>query len=480
MTRAALAIAAHEWRVLWREGLVVSLGLVLTLATTGAGLAGMLRVAEARADHEETTRRVTQSRNEIVAAAEVNQEQADDRASWGGRHPDCAAKDRGTWAPLGPAPLLALAVGQTDTYPPAYKVTAARRDGALTGAALANPLSLAVGAFDMVFVLVFLLPAVLAAATFDLVTAERERGTLALLLAQGVPPTAVLLGKLVPRAALVVAPAIGVPILIHLIADGEPHLARLALWVAVTVAYATFWLGCAAVVGVRARSSVRAALTLGGLWVALAIVVPAALNLLVTSVALTPSGVRLADATRAATRDALSDGSRVLGHFLEDHPTASAVGRDGLRQYALLQAARDQEVERRLRPLLDEWAAALERQRVVTWWLQLVAPPVSASSAFWDAAGTAGGRHRHARAQVERFRDEWQRHFASLVIAAGPLDAAAARAMPRFHHDEEPARAAAGRVAVPVLSMLVAGIGLLWTAARVMTRAPVIEERTPP
>lgn len=464
-------LAAHEWRLMWRDGTAVMLTLVLSVALMSAAAAGLARVRATRADVDAAAAREQASRMEIRAAARGDVTTDATRVPpWGVRHPDFVANDRGTYAAVPSAPLLALATGQTDLHPTAYKITASRQEGALAGASLTHPLMLATGAFDVLFVLIYLLPIVAAAATFDLVTGERERRTLPLLLAQGVPVRTLVLARMLPRAGLVIGPALALPLMAVLVAGSTPDVARLGLWLTATGAYGVFWLGLSVLVSARARSSTNAALTLGGLWLLLVVVIPATLNLLVTTMALTPSGVRVADATRAATRDAVSDGSRVLGHFLEDHPTASGVGRDGLRQYALLQAARDQEVERRLRPLLDEWEAALERQR---WWverLQVLSPPVMASAVLTDAAGSGTDRQRQALRQLDTFREAWRQHFAPLVIEAAPLDVDAARTMPVFMYEEEPWQAAARRSWLSILLLVIGGVVLCGVGIRHLER----------
>ena len=48
---------------------------------------------------------------------------------------------------------------------------------------LENPVNLMTGAFDIAFVVIFLLPIFILAISYDLLSSERERGTLAMILA---------------------------------------------------------------------------------------------------------------------------------------------------------------------------------------------------------------------------------------------------------------------------------------------------------
>jgi hypothetical protein len=173
----------------------------------------------------------------------------------------------------------------------------------------------------------------------------------------------------------------------------------------------------------------------------------------------------LADAIRAATRDALSDGSRVMGHFLEDHPTASAVGRDGLRQYALLQAARDRDVSRRLAPVMTRYEEALAEQRRIVAMTRILSPALLAADALEQAAGTSRDRFRHVAAQVDTFRAAWRQALMPGILSAEALTPADAHRLPVFQFEEERWLVVAGRmgvalVALPAMAFALAAAGL--------------------
>jgi ABC-2 type transport system permease protein len=106
-------------------------------------------------------------------------------------------------AVLPAAPLGALAIGQGDLLPSWYPVTARGAHHFLAHSEPENPLRLSVGNFDAAFVIVWLLPLVVIALSFNLVSAERERGVLAVAVAAGASPAGFILGKVAARALLV-------------------------------------------------------------------------------------------------------------------------------------------------------------------------------------------------------------------------------------------------------------------------------------
>jgi hypothetical protein len=196
-------------------------------------------------------------------------------------------------------------------------------------------------------------------------------------------------------------------------------------------------------------------------WLALVVLMPVVANLAIASLAPLPSRVDATIRTRQATNEAVVKGSALLGAFLQDHPTAARVGREGLRQFALLQAARDAEVVRRLAPLTDAFERQLERQRRLTRWFSWLSPTMVAHLAMIDVAGTGPDRHRHLRAEVERFRGQWRAYFEPRVLAVESLTPADYAGLPEAAIDDEPAGAVFLRTAPALAGLGAAGLVLL-------------------
>ena len=142
------------------------------------------------------------------------------------------------------------------------------------------------------------------------------------------------------------------------------------------------------------------ALVLAGIWLIFAIVGPASINLLIAIRYPMPSRVEAAVQARAATQEATVQGSRQLGQFLQDHPTSANVGQDGMRQFAMLQAARDQQIADRLQAVEATFDAQLQRQQRLASWLSVLSPTMVAQGVLLEAAGTSASRFDHFRAEA--------------------------------------------------------------------------------
>ena len=446
-----LFLARHEWRVLSasRSG-----RLVIVVFAFALGIASMLGAIRA-ADERNTIR--------DFRARAVEQ-----RIAAGGMRADVAANERGFVALLPPARLSALAVGQGDVYPNYIKVTARSLDALVSGDQIENPLAVASGPFDAAFVMLFLYPLLIFATSFDLTATERDQGTLRMVMAQPVRMRELIAGKMLVRAIRLLIPALLIPIAVA--ALGVPidadFVLRAALWAVTVVVYGAIWHGIALVVNARGLGAAANALILAGIWLLFAVVGPSCVNLLIAVRYPMPSRVEAAVQARAATQEATVQGSRQLGQFLQDHPTSGNVGREGMRQFALLQAERDQRVADRLQAVEAAFNAQLEKQRRLASWLSVLSPTMIAQGVLLEVAGTSTERFDHFRDAVAAFQLRWRAYFEPRVLDAATLTPGEVAAAPAFTYADEPATLSAQRVAAAIAGIAAAAAILIGVGFR--------------
>ena len=449
-------LARHEWRVLTASAVAQWVIVIFGIALIAASTLGAVRAAR-------------EQRTFAAFAARTSQQLA--RAS--SVRADVAANDKGWLALVPPAPLSALAVGQSDVYPGFLKVTARNLDAVVTGDQIEHPLAVASGHFDAAFVVLFLYPLLIFAVSFDLTASERDRGTLRMVLAQPVRLGEVVAGKMIARAVMLALPVILIPVVVTVATAEASATAKavalqtsLLLWTITVVAYGSIWHGIALWINSRGWHAAANALVLAGLWLIFAIVGPASINLLIAIRYPMPSRVEAAVQARAATQDATVQGSRQLGQFLQDHPTSANVGRDGMRQFAMLQAARDRQVADRLQAVEATFDAQLQRQQRLASWLSVLSPTMVAQGVLLEAAGTSASRFDHFRAEARAFQRQWQAYFEPLVLDAATLSREELAAAPTFHYAAEPVEATIRRTALPIIGMAFAGVVLLFVGLR--------------
>lgn len=337
-------------------------------------------------------------------------------------------------------PLSLFAIGQRDVSPTALRITSHADPFRDRYDALQNARLLAVGAFDLSFFLIQLLPLLIIALAYGLVSSERDRGTLALLLAEPVRFAHLLAARVLVRG-LVVAALTGVLTLLGAVTagislDGETAL-RLALIEAAILVYAAFWFALALAVQRLRRSPQMNALLCLGAWLVLVVVGPAVLNVSLTESHPLPSRTELVAATRDAQLASNQGDARALDRYYEDHPDL-AKPEDAAASYWELYALRSRMIRTALAPLEDRFAGALAAQQAFVETAESFVPPVAVQSAISDLAGTGLARHRRFIAQVYRYHTTYRTHFEDRSLRNERFTAADVERIPRFVFEEEP------------------------------------------
>lgn len=440
-------LTRHEWRVLTASAVIQW---VLAIFVGALLMASGLGAARAAREH----------RVFDVFTQRTGEQLANSRSL----RADAIANEKGWLALAPPAPLGALAVGQSDVYPSYLKVTARNLDSLVTGDQIEHPLAVASGHFDAAFVVLFLYPLLIFATSFDLTATERDRGTLRMVLAQPVRLQHVVAGKMIARALALAVPVALIPAVVAAtVADRGALGTSLPIWMAGVLAYGSIWHGIALWINSRGWNAAANALVLAGIWLVFAVVGPATINLLIAVRYPMPSRVEAAVEARAATQQVTVQGSRQLGQFLQDHPTSGNVGREGMRQFALLQAARDRQVAARLQAVEAAFDAQLDRQQRLASWLGLLSPTMIAQGVLLDASGTSAARFERFRADARAFQQQWQAYFEPRVLDAAMLTRDEIAAAPVFRYSDESASGLLGRTVWSIAGMAVAG-GLLMVA----------------
>ena len=455
-------IIRHEWTLLVADRTAVLIVVMFTALIGAAAISGLRAV---RTTDQTVTAVLTAQDDRLRDARDtLTGPGASGDATWGPASPAWLGGFVGRYLAQPTAPLAALATGQTDLNAPYARVTARGREAIAPPMQTGNPLLLHLGQFDLAFVLVYLYPLFVLALAYDLTSTEREDGTLRLIASQPVTLRQVVIGKLMARGVVVLLPALLAPCVV-LPFDGTPldgaGMLRVLVWTVAVVAYGLVWFALAVIVNARGRTPAFNALALAGAWLALVVIVPAVLNVLVERWYPVPSRVEFVNAARQASNQARVESSRVLGRFIEEHPEFAVAG-DGMKNAAVLTAARDDEISREMLPVLERFERQRARQHDAVRWLRVASPAALLQGVLVDAAGTGVDRHRHFTAQVDHFHQVWRRHFQPLLFTDAALTRGDYDGLPTFTYAEEPIGVLVWRLlgAVVVLVAL-GGVGLI-------------------
>ena len=450
---ALRTVLRNEWRLLAADPalrIVLAVFAVLFLYALANGMAWERfqerTVEAARTGSAERVSALEQELTDIANGGQPSSPFRDPRA------PNVLGGARGAHAAvLEPGPLAALAVGQSDLLPYHYDVSIYTNESTFQqNGEVENPLNLLVGRFDLAFVTVYLLPLLVLALSFNVLSEEREQGTLALTLSQPVSARDVVGAKLAFRALLVVGLAAGVSLL-GILATGGASFGRVLLWCGTVILYALFWFALAAWVNSLRRSSAWNATVLVGAWLVLVVVLPAAINIAAGLLHPLPSRVEMITAQREASNDAVNRRSELLARYLEDHPEmASGVVADEPGLGALAWAATDA-VNGRLEEVTAVHDARRAEQLALVRRYRFLSPALLAQEVLIDAAGTGDARFARFQSQVRTFADEWRQFFVPAILADERMNASVLPDVPTFRFVDEVPGDVARRTAVPLL-----------------------------
>jgi ABC-2 type transport system permease protein len=471
-------VLQQEARLLMREP---AFHLVLGLLTLFMLVAALNGRAESERQHQSFQALAAQQAESIAerrAAAEEEEQQiaAGEEAStspWGPRSAWGLGRYQGARLAIEPAPLVGLAVGQSDLAPATYHVTTGAAAAQAPEGRPASPFRLLVGGLDAAFVVLYLLPLLLLVVTFDLLAADRERGTLRLLMAGPLRLPALAGARALVRGGLVLAAAV-ILLTLAFALTGE-GAARFVLFILATVLYGAFWIALAVAVNARGWPSATNAAVLAGAWLVLVVVVPALVHTAAGALYPPPSRAAYVAAQRTANAEGLRESRQAMARFLDNHPDLAAAPVGDEPSYPMAAAARDQAVADALAPIEAADRERRERRAAFTGVLRFLSPTLLTHDALLEAAGTGRGRQRHVEAQVAAFRARWTEHFLGRYFTNNVFRAVDYAAIPQFAFTEEPASEVLRRSAGPLAALFLAVLLLAGAGVRLSDRYPVAE-----
>lgn len=455
-TRATLVsrLIRHEWRLLARDKtlwIVAALlaALMIYAAFNGATWITFQKQTIADALTEETERlRSMQEELRLIDAGQAQPKLFRDpaRPGWVGEF----LGERYTTLP--PAPLAALSIGQRDLYPYYFRVSTQSADTFIGEDEIENPFNLLTGRFDAAFVIVYLFPLLILALSYNLLSAEKESGTLPMTLAQPVKIKHIIWGKVLARAGFVVALAIALSIVCAGLSGAEfsngETIFRLILWSAAIALYAAFWFALAVAVNLRSDATSAAnATVLASAWLLFIVIIPSLLTVAVSRIYPVPSRLAFVNTARDERNRISAQAPNILENFYAANPDlrpAETVKTDFMSGFYAAQFERD----KRLAPLLEDYEEQLAAQNRLAENLRFLSPSLAMQSILNDLAATSFARYRRFILQVHEYHRAWQAFFLPKLFKNIRLTADDYNRFPQWNFTEESLAATIGRVAL--------------------------------
>ena len=392
---------------------------------------------------------------------------------------DAAAAGRNVgqkFVQMPPNEFASFSIGQSDLLPFYFKISTRSQTTFINNDELENPTNLLAGRFDVAFVVIYLLPLLILAVSYNFVSGEREAGTLQMLMAQPIALLTLILGKIALRFAVVSGLVIVLSLVLFVIGGGHlfaaDTFARFGLWTLTVLIYSFFWFALAVLVNSFNWKSATNAVALAGLWLLFVVIVPSLTNVLVTAVYPVPSRIEMVNATRDAARVATAAGSQLMSRYMEDHPELMQGAYDPT-DAAMKTYITQETVDREVQPILDNYDVQLQNQQSLVKNLQILSPAIAAQEILNDISGTGNQRYQFFLKQARDFHQSWQSYFIQRIFQKAKIDQAVYDNAPQFQFQEETlsriaAKVSGGLLGVFAFAAILAAVGLTFARRTVL------------
>ncbi len=369
-----------------------------------------------------------------------------------------------------PAPLALVATGQSDLYSHVVKPTLSAEAYLLSFTELSNPVQLLFGSFDLAFVFIYLLPLLVLAFSYNMLSAEKEQGSLRLTIAQPVSLYQWLLSKtllrfLIMTAIVWIALAVSLTVAGTSFAENAGVLLRLLVMV---TAYILFWFLVALIINSMGHSSGANVVSIISVWVVLVLLLPSIIAQLGNSLYPIPSRINMINEMRAAKAEADRQADSILDGFLRDHPELATQDKSSDNQYTyyLKYFASQDVVRNAIRPVLDEYQIKLKQQQNWAHTLRFLSPSLILQSELNDIAGTSSAHYEAYRNDVIDFAEAWRNYFMPRMFANESMRKEDFALLPAFTFNYEKSGTLAASNLFAMLLFLIALGGLSTWAYR--------------
>lgn len=436
-----------DWQLLARGRIGVAVVLLMLAFCELAAWSGLQFAGQWRAQADAATTQATEARARLLANIAAGD-------AWA-----AMAFSAESAIVLPPAPLSELASGRADLDPRVATASTFRKQHELfRHYEIDSPLALALGRFDLAFVIQTLLPLLVIALGYGVLAEERERGLDRVLAVQCVPSRRLLAGRLLARAVLLLVPLLAVFAWLWLAGgahaiDPAQRSTRLAWALALVVGYLAFWWALVAWVGTWRLREGQSLLTLLAAWVVLVLAIPALAGLASRELHPPPSRFELIAAARAQEIDGIKRGQALIGDYAHDHPDLDTRASADLPAWATNLFLTSRLVDEVVAPVVRRFDDALGAQQAMVERWQYATPALMLQRGLVAVAGTDERRGGAFAAQARAHLVEFRERTGQMMLGGRKLDAQQLEALPRFAFAEPGARDAWHVARRPLLAL---------------------------
>lgn len=335
-----------------------------------------------------------------------------------------------TYAP--PSDFAFAAIGQRDAQPWKHRVRMLALEGQIYERDTENPVIALIGRFDFAFLAAFILPLALIMLLYDVRASERTAGRYELLEATAGRNGALWISRVCIRVVMILCSLI-IPLIIAAVIAGTATKTLLLACIFVFL-YLIFWALICYWVATWRKPSSLILMTLTGIWLSIAVVIPAGLRLAIDRAVPVPTGAEILMLQREAVNDAWDlPREETMEAFFARHPEWSDYqpikSSFEWQWYYAFQQVGDQRTE----PVSIAYREGrLQRDRIADW-ATFLAPPSLLERSLQSLANTDVEASIAYEQQVRAYHARLRAFYYPKFFNNMPFDKSALDDLPNFN-----------------------------------------------
>ena len=339
-------------------------------------------------------------------------------------------------ATMPPEALSFIATGQSDMYTHFKSPRIYGTKLALDYGEMVNPVQLLFGNFDIAFVIIYIIPLLIIAFTYNILSKEKELGTLRLLSSQPLSTFKWLLQKTGIRFVIfnsISSLILWVVITIFSLPDTINQTSLLGLLV-LTSTYQLFWFVLSFIVAIKINNSSKNALTLIGLWLLLVLVIPATLNQLGNALYPSPSRLKMINEIRLIKKENEKNQDKIMDSYLRSHP--ELVEGSNQEQFGFWHNyfASEQAIEEKTTPFIKRYNSQLKKQQQLLRTFQFLSPALLMQQSLNNLAASSELHYNDFKKQVFEFSLKWRNFLVPMLFKQQKFSLSDYDELPKFSY----------------------------------------------
>jgi len=331
--------------------------------------------------------------------------------------------------PVGP--LGHMAVGSAELLPARVNISPLNNQNLMVERyGFENPTTLTLGRFDLAFFTVVVLPLLMIALSFDVIAADRSRGTVNLLLSGRAGKQRIIATRLLVRNGILIC-IVAVVTFVGIATAAAGSFEFGLLWFGVFLVYSLFWLGLIYLVVSRTERSESSAASLASLWVLFAFAIPALANSAGEALYPLPSNLAYLSDARVAQNDAWKQYRELTANYLKDHPDLLENEQEAPKFAHAYFLANEQEIVKTA-PIVEALAESHRRRSAFVDKLEFLSPAIIAQRAFFRIAGSDFERTLSFMAQVRKTLIDLNDQLRPAILSSNRISSEQFEALPGF------------------------------------------------